>query len=460
MDAQVPPRPMSVEDLERRVRLLCTDELGVVRVAEAAGRSKIDDLAFAKRWGSADRSRRVVRCRAGEDGDGDGDALGGQGTCAAAGWLALGRNDGTVEVIDTATGVDVGGGALDIGGVPVGVQVFGPGAGREGARLVTVTDAGEASVYNAACDVAHDDVSLAYRLAPARVVEEWSPSCLWKACDSARVARASPKAQYLGVGGKGQGNDLKLYDVETQKLRYKAKPPPANWLGYRAPPFVSALEFVPGTESACVLVGTGEHRVRLYDTRADKRAVMDLDVGETTVTALALNASGTRAFVGNAKGQLQTLDLRTRGVFAKFKGVQGSIREIAPHPAEALIAVAGLDRYLRVYHTETRKCLGSAFMKQALSGCAWDVRGPETEFAAAVAEAEKRERRGKAEKRERQTSAGAAEKKAKKKKSMKGASDDEKPQRGKKAKRASADSREDGVPAKKKKKKKTVAVES
>ena len=42
------------------------------------------------------------------------------------GWLALGRKDGTAEVIDTATGGDVGGGALDIGGVPVGVQVFDP----------------------------------------------------------------------------------------------------------------------------------------------------------------------------------------------------------------------------------------------------------------------------------------------------------------------------------------------
>ena len=450
---------MSVEDLERRVRLLCTDELGVVRVAEAAGRSKIDDLAFAKRWGSADRSRRVVRCRAGEDGDGDGDALGGQGTCAAAGWLALGRHDGTVEVIDTATGGDVGGGALDIGGAPVGVQVFGPGAGREGARLVTVTDAGEASVYDAACDAARDDGTLASRLAPARVVQEWSRLCAWKACDSARVARASPAARYLAVGGKGQGNDLKLYDVETQKVRYKAKPPPPNWLGYRAPPFVSALEFVPGTESACILVGTGEHRVRLYDSRADKRAVMDLDVGETTVTALAMDARGTRAFVGNAKGQLQTVDLRARGVFAKFKGVQGSIREIAPHPTEALIAVAGLDRYLRVYHTETRACLGSAFMKQALSGCAWDVRGPETEFAAAAAEAAARRRREKAEKRERRASAGAAEKKAAKKKATAEGSSDEKT-RGKKAKRATAGYREDGDPAKKKKKKKQkVALE-
>ena len=445
---------MSVEDLERRVRLLCTDELGVVRVAEAAGRSKIDDLAFAKRWGSADRSRRVVRCRAGEDGDGDGDALGGRGTCAAAGWLALGRKDGTAEVIDTATGGDVGGGALDIGGVPVGVQVFGPGAGREGARLVTVTDAGEAAVYGAACDAGvAGDGSLASHLAPLRVVQEWSPACAWKACGSARVARASPRARALAVGGEGQGNDLKLYDVETQKVRYKAKPPPENWLGYRAPPFVSALEFVPGTDGACVLVGTGERRVRLYDTRVDKRATVDLEVGETTVTALAMNASGQFAFVGNAKGQLQTVDLRARGVFAKFKGAQGSIREIAPHPGgEALVAVAGLDRYLRVYHTETRKCLGSAFMKQALSGCAWDVRGPETEFAAAAAEAAARRRREKAEKRERKAAGGAEEKKAKKKATEKASREEGK---GKKLKRASAGA-EGGVPAKKKKKKKAV----
>jgi hypothetical protein len=334
------------------------------------------------------------------------------------------------------------------------VQVFGPGAGREGARLVTVTDAGEAAVYGAACDAAAGgDGSLASRLAPLRVVQEWSPVCAWKACGSARVARVSPRARSLAVGGEGQGNDLKLYDVETQKVRYKAKPPPENWLGYRAPPFVSALEFVPGTDGACVLVGTGERRVRLYDTRVDKRAVVDLEVGETTVTALAMNASGQLAFVGNAKGQLQTVDLRARGVFAKFKGAQGSIREIAPHPGgEALVAVAGLDRYLRVYHTETRKCLGSAFMKQALSGCAWDVRGPETEFAAAAAEAAARRRREKAEKRERKAAGGAEEKKAKKKATEKASREEGK---GKKLKRASAGA-EGGVPSKKKKKKKAV----
>ena len=434
-----------MEDLERRVRLLCTDELGIVRVAEAAGRSKIDDLAMAKRWGDADRSRRVVRCRAGEDGDGAGDAMGAPGTCSAAGWLALGRNDGTAEVIDTNTGGDVGGGALSVGGVPVGVQVFGPGAGREGARLIIVTDKGDATVYDAACTASSAaDGSLASLLAPLRVVEAWSPMCTWKACASSLVARASAKAQLLAVGGKGQGNDLKLYDVETQKVAYKAKPPPENWLGYRAPPYVSAIEFVPGSENRNVLVGTGERVVRLYDTRADKRAVMDLSVGETTITALAMDFTGAYAFIGNAKGQLQTVDLRAKGVFAKFKGVSGSIREIAPHPTEPLIAVAGLDRYLRVYDTESRKCLGSAFMKQALSGCAWDVRGPEIEFAAAAAEVEAKRS---TKRKENSVNKASSEKKTKKKVTS------EKKPKGKTKRSGDVDD-SDVVPLKKKKKEK------
>ena len=234
-----------------------------------------------------------------------------------------------------------------------------------------MTDAGEAAVYGAACDAGvAGDGSLASHLAPCAWSRSGRPRARGRRAARRARARVS-RARLLAVGGEGQGNDLKLYDVETQKVRYKAKPPPENWLGYRAPPFVSALEFVPGTDGACVLVGTGERRVRLYDARVDKRATVDLEVGETTVTALAMNASGQFAFVGNAKGQLQTVDLRARGVFAKFKGAQGSIREIAPHPGgEALVAVAGLTGYLRVYHTETRKCLGSAFMKQALSGCA------------------------------------------------------------------------------------------
>jgi hypothetical protein len=435
---------MSVADLERKIRLLCTDELGVVRVAEAAGRTKIDDLVMTKRWGDADRTRRIVRCRAGEAGDGAGDASGLPGTTAATGWLALGRKDGTVEVIDTTTGGDVGGGAVSVGGLPVCVQAFGPGNGRENsARLVTVNAAGEAVVYDAGCDAQSEGNSLASQLAPLRLVEDWHETHRWKACDSALVARVSPRASTLAVGGKGQGNDLKLYDITTQKITYKAKPPPQNWLGYRAPPYVSSIEFVPGSEYKSVLVGTGEHVVRLYDTRADKRAVMDLSVGETTVTAMSLSNDGLYSFIGNAKGQLNSVDLRQQKVFAKFKGTSGSIREISHHPGENMIAVAGLDRYLRVYNTESRKCLGSAFMKQALSGCAWDTRGPETEYAATAAEAAAKKRKDRAEKKEKKENKPVKVKKSKIKEVV-----SEKKEK-KKTKRS-----DDGEVVKKKKKKK------
>lgn len=452
---------MSVASLERKIRLLCCDELGVVRVAEAAGRDKIDDLAMTKRWGDADRTRRVVRCRAGEDGDGAGDALGAPGTCAASGWLAIGRKDGTVEVIDTATGNDVGGGALTVGGCPVGVQAFGPATGRAGARLITVNELGEAVVYDAEVEPRHGGGgSLASQLAPLRVVQDWQAACRWRVGESALCARVAPGAASLAVGGKGQGNDLKVYDIETQKVTYKAKPPPQNWLGYRAPPYVSAIEFVPGTDSKQVLVGTGEHVVRLYDTRQDKRAVMDLSVGETTITAMAVSKDARFAFIGNAKGQLNTVDLRAKQVFAKFKGTSGSIREIAAHPGgEPLIAVAGLDRYLRVYNTDTRKCLGSAFMKQALSGCAWDLRGPEGEFAAAAAEAAAKRRKEKAERAAKKTNASSEKKgKAKQKTSADGSETGEKKEKTKntKTKRSVADA-DDGEVVKKKKKKKVLS---
>jgi hypothetical protein len=59
----------------------------------------------------------------------------------------------------------------------------------------------------------------------------------------------------------------------------KAKPPPVNWLGYRAPPWVSSIEYLPGSDNKMVLLGTGEHQLRLYDVRVDKRAVLDMSVG-------------------------------------------------------------------------------------------------------------------------------------------------------------------------------------
>jgi ribosome biogenesis protein NSA1 len=54
-----------------------------------------------------------------------------------------------------------------------------------------------------------------------------------------------------------------------------------------------------------------------------------------------------------------------------LKGAAGSVRALALHPSEPLLASVGLDRFLRVHHTETRARLCSVYVKQQLTGVAW-----------------------------------------------------------------------------------------
>jgi hypothetical protein len=44
------------------------------------------------------------------------------------------------------------------------------------------------------------------------------------------------------------------------------------------------------------------------------------------ITALAVSHDAATAFVGNAQGQLNSVDLRKGALFAKYKGNSGSIR--------------------------------------------------------------------------------------------------------------------------------------
>ena len=197
---------------------------------------------------------------------------------------------------------------------------------------------------------------------------------------------------------------------------YKSKPPPPNWLGYRAPPYVSAMHFIPGTDCREFLVGTGEHMLRRYDVR-EKRAVMDVPIGEWVITSLQMNHDQSVAYVANNHGNLFGFDMKTQRMAHKFKGHQGGIRQIAVHPEEDLIVSAGLDRWLRVFSMSTRKCLGQVYMQQVMSGVQWDVRSPAGEEA--FAEAEKKAKGKKKKKKARAVEDADEEEVPKKKKKLK-----------------------------------------
>ena len=57
------------------------------------------------------------------------------------------------------------------------------------------------------------------------------------------------------------------------------------------PPWNTAVAFLPGTNGSQLVVGTGMHKVRLYNTE-QKRPVMSVDFGESRITALAPHSNG------------------------------------------------------------------------------------------------------------------------------------------------------------------------
>jgi hypothetical protein len=428
--------------MERKMRLLAVDEIGVHRVLEAPSARHLEDLAVVSTWGESKRARRVVTLTAGVD------ATGGAAVDAnAAGWFAMGRADDTVDVCDGVTGGVLGGGSVAVGALPVCATVFGPSSASASARLITVTENGDARVHAAACDV--------HAPADARIVGEWEEVVSnWKPCQSAIRACVSEDGATLATGGKGQGNNLKTHDIETQKVLFKAKAQPPNWLGYVAPPWVSAVRFLPGRgggDGETILVGTGDHALRLYDLRQDsKRAVMDVQCGErenaTTVMAVCGTRDGNTAFAADARGAVVAMDLRTQRSRGKLRGNSGSVRELALHPTLPLVATASLDRWIRVYDVDTCKCVGAGYTKQALCSVAWDVRGPAVAAAAAAA-AERKKAKKKAAREGDDAGAEVAAGDG-------GGSDVAVKKKKKKKKRLCSDDDDVGVVKKKKKKKK------
>lgn len=72
--------------------------------------------------------------------------------------------------------------------------------------------------------------------------------------------------------------------------------------------------------------------------------------------------------MANAAGQIEVLDVRAGNMAGAAKGATGSVRCLALHPTEPLLASVGLDRFLRVHSTVNRKQLCAVYLKQKLNG--------------------------------------------------------------------------------------------
>ena len=114
-------------------------------------------------------------------------------------------------------------------------------------------------------------------------------------------------------------------------------------------------------------VVTGHHHIRLYDTRAQRRPIQSIELGERPFTRCSVSPDDRVLITGDTTGRVTGVDLRTLRMMGVYKGATGSIRDIAIHATGKYLATVGLDRIMRVYDMATRQQLHRIYLRQRLN---------------------------------------------------------------------------------------------
>lgn len=112
---------------------------------------------------------------------------------------------------------------------------------------------------------------------------------------------------------------------------------------------------------------TGYHHIRLYDTRAQRRPVQSIELGDHPFTRCCVSPDDLTLVAGDTVGRVSRIDLRTMRMTGVYKGATGSIRDIAFHPSGKYLATVGLDRIMRTYDVETRQQTNRVYLRQRLN---------------------------------------------------------------------------------------------
>lgn len=153
--------------------------------------------------------------------------------------------------------------------------------------------------------------------AGAAAASPWAAAAEWRATAGVACMAALPGGARCAVGGDGK--DVLLYDVAAGGTELaRAKPPPKDWLGMYQKIYVASLAFL-GAHAPDAMLAGGEKELRLFDFRAQRRAVRCMPLGQGLVRALAVSADGATACAGTSHGEMASFDLGTGKMLGVMK---------------------------------------------------------------------------------------------------------------------------------------------
>ncbi|KAI1717633.1 WD repeat-containing protein 74 [Ditylenchus destructor] len=211
-------------------------------------------------------------------------------------------------------------------------------------NIITASESGELRIWNAAGEMLSSDK--------------------WSAGDNLLTMRLAPTGDIVATGGKE--NLLKLWDIRSEKLTFMAKNVAPDSLELRVPIWDTNVRFF--NDGRYIVTTTGTHHVRVYDPRVQRRPIRDFEWLDEPIQALSNCCRDNFVLVGNSRGELGLIDLRTKISLAqKYRGFTGSLRCIDAHPSEPLFASCGIDRFVVVHDLNTRKILKKVYCKAQLN---------------------------------------------------------------------------------------------
>ncbi|KAJ2938632.1 hypothetical protein O0L34_g11960 [Tuta absoluta] len=182
------------------------------------------------------------------------------------------------------------------------------------------------------------------------------------------VMKMCPDEPTLFATG-GEENDLKVWRIGTPTAVFSAKNLSHDWLQLRRPVWVSGLAWGAQGGGAVVAAASRHGYVRLYDTRAQRRPVLNVEFPKMAATCIAPGFHERLFLVGFGRGQLHQVDLRVGRPDKGYKGAVGAITSIATAEVGSTRAVvsASADRHIRVHQHDTKDILYKQYLTSKLS---------------------------------------------------------------------------------------------
>ncbi|CAO0796424.1 unnamed protein product [Mucor circinelloides] len=197
-------------------------------------------------------------------------------------------------------------------------------------------------------------------------------------------AIAKTKKEHEEIDAAGPNKNTSAHKKKTTRnagLIFQAKNVKNDFLDLQQPVWIHDLQFV-NKEATKVAVATHYHQFRLYDTKAARRPITNIEIGKHPIKVLSIGTDFNHVLYADTMSEVGMLDIRTGKRAAQFKGFTGAATDLVTAPLPTFneeegeekskqrhVASASLDRFLRVHETATvyRRIEDKAYLKQRLT---------------------------------------------------------------------------------------------